>query len=56
MVLTKEQQADMLEQAKPLIQWLNENCHPECELRVDHTTVTLMEGVATNRTEEFLKD
>lgn len=56
MTLTKEQQQAMLEAAKPLISWLNANCHPHCAAHVDSTTIELMEGIATNRTEEFLRD
>lgn len=46
----------MLEAAKPLIQWINEHCHPHAQIIVDHTHVQLWEGVAVNKTEEFLKD
>ena len=56
MTITKEQSEQILEAAKPLIQWINENCHPHTKITVDHTSVELMEGVATNRTVEFLKD
>lgn len=56
MTLTKEQQQTMLDAAKPLIQWMNENCHPHCTAHVDCTTVELVEGIATNRTKEFLRD
>jgi hypothetical protein len=56
MTITKEQSEQMLQAAKPLIQWINENCHPHTKITVDQTSVELMEGVATNRTEEFLKD
>ena len=45
----------MLEVAKPLIQWINENCHPHCEATVTTTQVTLTEGVATEQTTEFVK-
>jgi hypothetical protein len=54
MILTPEQRKEMLEAAKPLIKWLNENCHPHCEATVDHNTVVLTEGVACQRTDEFL--
>ena len=53
-MITKEQQDQMLEAAKPLIRWLNENCNPHCEAHVDQNTVELLEGVATNRTDEYL--
>ena len=56
MILTPEQMNEMLEAAKPLIRWLNDNCHPHCTALVDQTSVELAEGIATNRTEEFLRD
>lgn len=55
MTLTQEQQQQMLEAAKPLIKWLNENCHPHCAAHVDQNTIELTEGIATNRTDEFLR-
>ena len=56
MILSKEQFASMLEAAKPLIKWMNDNCHPHCTAHVDQVSVELVEGIATNRTEEFLCD
>jgi hypothetical protein len=56
MTITKEQSDQMLEAAKPLMKWLSENCHPHCEARVESGTIVLSEGIATNCTEEFIKD
>lgn len=56
MTITKEQQDQMLEAAKPLIKWMNENCHPHCTAHVDQNTIELTEGVATHRTDEYLRD
>lgn len=56
MTLSEPQQHEMLEAAKPLIKWMNENCHPHCTAIVDQTRIELMEGVASNKIEEFLKD
>ena len=56
MILNNAQFAQMLEAAKPLIKWMNDNCHPHCTAQVDQVSVELVEGIATNRTEEFLKD
>jgi hypothetical protein len=56
MIITEEQSASMLEAAKPLIKWMNENCHPHCTALVDQMRIELVEGVATNATEEFLRD
>lgn len=56
MTLTKEQQDQMLEAAKPLIKWMNDNCHPHCECKVDQTSVHLLEGIAGHLTDEFVRD
>jgi hypothetical protein len=56
MKLTKEQSSEMLDAAKPLIKWLNENCHPHCEAHVSQTTVELNEVIASNITNEYLRD
>jgi hypothetical protein len=56
MTLTWEQFEQMLEAARPLIKWLNENCHPHCTAHVDQVSVELTEGISTDRTDEYLKD
>lgn len=56
MVLNDQQRKELLEAAKPLIQWLNDNCHPHCSAHVDQNTVELSEGIANIQTDEFIKD
>jgi hypothetical protein len=56
MTLTPKQQSEMLEAAKPLIKWLNDNCHPHYEATVTTNSVELMEGIAGHKTDEFVKD
>lgn len=56
MILSEEKRAAMLEAAKPLIKWLNENCHPHCTARVDQTTVELSEAVAVCKTDDYILD
>ena len=55
MIITKEQNDEMLEAAKPLMKWLNENCHPHCTISIDQKTIKLVEDIAFNNTDEFLK-
>lgn len=43
MSLSAQQLDEMLIAARPLIKWLNENCHPHVEATVDLTTVSLQE-------------
>lgn len=56
MTITQEQSEQMLEAAKPLIKWMNENCHPHCKATVDQNTIELTEGLACQHTDEFLRD
>lgn len=55
--VTNEQKAkDMLEAAKPLIKWLNDNCHPHCSIVVTPDSVELYESQARQTTTEFILD
>ena len=56
MTITEEQRKALLEAAKPLIKWLNENCHPHTYAHVDGNTVEIVEGIAKCRTDEYLRD
>ena len=56
MLLKEKQAAEMLEAARPLIRWMNENCHPQYTALVDCVRVELLEGVAIEKTEDYLKD
>ena len=56
MVLTSTQHAEFCEVAKPLIKWLNDNCHPHCSIIITTTHAELLEGIAATETTEFLKD
>ena len=54
--LTDDQFRELLEAAKPLMKWLSDNCHPHSTAIVDYGKVELLESVANNCTDEFLKD
>ena len=56
MILSKTQYDEMLETAKPLMKWLADNFHPHCSARVDDSSCELVEGIATVRTTEFIRD
>lgn len=56
MILTKEQTKEMLEAAKPLMKWISENCHVHCAATVEAGSVELTEGIASEITDEFIKD
>ncbi len=56
MTISDKQSAEMLEAAKPLLKWLNDNCHPHCRIIIDPDTVELVESAAVNKCSEFLRD
>ena len=56
MTLTREQQDQLLAAARPLIQWINETCHPHVQVVVDCDSARLTEDVARVKTDEFIKD
>ena len=56
MIITIEQTEKLLEASKPLIKWLNNNCHPHCSAVVERGSVELHESNARMLTEEFIKD
>lgn len=47
MTLTEEQRNALLEAAKPLMQWMKDNCHPHCQVQVESDRACLVEGIAT---------
>ncbi len=54
--LDEQQRKDFGEAAKPLIKFLNENCHPHVTVFVDCNNAELVEGVVIFSTEEYSKD
>jgi len=58
MILTKEQIAKMKEASKPLMKFLAnpEIFHPHVKVIVESDRIELLEGVATERTDEFIVD
>ena len=53
----KENKKDLLlEAAKPLIEYLNNNYHPHCKIIVECDSVEVVEGIEVSVTREFIKD
>lgn len=55
MILDSEQIEDLKEAARPLIRFLNE-FHPHVKVIVDGSSAEMLEGVASIKNEEFIKD
>ena len=56
MILTDQQLKTLREAAMPLMQWLNDNCHPHCTAVVDSEHIELHEGIATARREPIREE
>ena len=46
----------LLEAAKPLMKYLNDEYHPHCKIIVECDSVEVVEGVEVSVTKEFIKD
>ena len=47
---------ELLEAAKPLMKYLNDNYHPHCKIIVENTMIEVVEGITNRHTTEFLND
>ena len=56
MILTEQQQQELETASRPLIEWLNKNCHPHVTAIVEPGRVELMEGVCSIPIEDYIPD
>ena len=56
MILNKQQQIEFETVARPLIEWLNKNCHPHVAVIVKPGSVELTEGVYFCPIEDYILD
>jgi len=56
MTMTTEQRAQFEALTRPLIKWLNENCHPHTTIVVEPDSAELLEGVCAFKTADYIKD
>jgi len=54
--MTEQQLKTLREAAMPLMQWLNDNCHPHVKIIVDSEHMELLEGLATARREPIREE
>ena len=52
----KQVQSDLEDAARPLIQWLCENFHPHVTVIVTPTSAELVEGIASARVMDYVRD
>lgn len=56
MRITELERKEFEEVVKPVIKWLNDNCHPHTQVLITPTDAELSEGITAFRTLEFVKD
>lgn len=56
MRFTLDEIETLREAALPLMQWLNDNCHPHCTVMVDSERIEFVEGLATARREPIQEE
>lgn len=57
MILPKDKQKEFEEITRPVIKWLNDNCHPHVVAHVDTTSAELFEGVcSTGKIMDYVTD
>ena len=56
MILTKTQVDEFKEACKPLVKWLNDNCHPHVTAIVEPNQAEILEGKSVVKIEEYIKD
>lgn len=56
MILTPQQREEFEKVTRPVVEFLNYNCHPHVTVVIDCTTVELSEGVCAFTTMDYVKD
>ena len=54
MILTKEQQKEFEEKARPLMKWMGENFDPYCKAIIDYSDAEILQSSMTFRTEDYV--
>lgn len=56
MNLTDVQRGEFEKLSRPLIKWLNDNCHPHTSILIDTLSAEVLEGIAAIHTKDYLPD
>jgi len=56
MITTELQRKEFEEAARPMVKWLNDNCHPHVTAVIDPGSATLSEGCLHIPIEDYIKD
>lgn len=56
MILSEQQQTEFEAATRPLVKWLNENCHPHVTAIIDPGRAELVEGVFSTPITDYIRD
>jgi hypothetical protein len=56
MIINKTQQEEFEKVCRPVIKWLNDNCHPHVTVTIDCTSYELLEGILSLPVEDYIKN
>lgn len=56
MILNDKQRAEFEVVTRPVIKWLNENCHPHVSVVIEPARAELLEGVCAYPTQDYIRD
>lgn len=56
MILNRQKAEEFEELTRPLIKWLNENCHPHVTAIVEPGHAVLVESIFSYPTNDYIKD
>ena len=55
-MLNEKQRKEFEEVSRPLMEFLSNNFHPHIKVTIDYSSVEILEGVYSFRTEDYIKD
>lgn len=56
MILSLQQMNELERLSKPLLEWINDNCHPHCKIIIEPARIEVWEGIVSIPNEEYIKD
>jgi len=56
MILNNEQQKELEKLSRPIVRWLNDNCHPHVAVIITPTSTEMCEGVFHCPIDDYVKD
>jgi hypothetical protein len=56
MTLNEQERKEFEAVTRPVIKWLNDNCHPHVQVVIEPTRAELLEGVVAYPTNDYIRD